>query len=70
MKKQYISPVLTNHGNVQNITQLFGRTDKNDFLFFAGNSNPVGNPITGNPATGDGSIDGIIQPNGTVRPAK
>ncbi len=57
MKKPYSTPTLTTHGNVEEITQLFGQSDKNDFLFFSGSSSPATNPGTGQPATGDGSID-------------
>jgi hypothetical protein len=57
MKKQYDAPKLITHGSVEEITQLLGKSDQNDFLFFTGSSTPVINPATGTPATGDGSID-------------
>lgn len=56
MKKQYTEPTLTTHGNVEAITQLTGKSDKNDFLFFAGSSSPATNPGNGQ-ITGDGSVD-------------
>lgn len=57
MKKQYSAPKLTTHGSVEAITQQIGLTDQNDFLFFPGQSDPATNPSTGNPITGDGSVD-------------
>jgi hypothetical protein len=60
MKKQYTVPKLTSHGNVEAITEFFGQSDKNDFLFFSGSSSPAtSNGVT---VTGDGSIDGVIIP--------
>jgi hypothetical protein len=38
MTKQYTTPQLTVHGNVESITQFGGGSDRNDFLFFSGGS--------------------------------
>jgi hypothetical protein len=57
MKKQYSTPTLTTHGNVAEITQLLGKSDKDDFLFFPGSSSPATNSATNSPITGDGSVD-------------
>lgn len=38
MTKQYTTPQLTIHGSVESITQLFGGSNSNDFLFFSGGS--------------------------------
>lgn len=59
MKKQYSTPTLTTHGNVEEITQLFGTKSKSDFLFFNGAN--VTSTTEGS-VTGEGSIDGIIVP--------
>ncbi|MBW4557538.1 MAG: lasso peptide [Trichormus sp. ATA11-4-KO1] len=61
MKKQYSTPTLKTHGNVEEITQFFGASSQNDFLFFAGNNSPISAP--GGPITGGGSIDGVINPS-------
>lgn len=58
MKKEYIAPSLNVYGKVEAITELQGKTDKNDFTFF--NGSPVINDSTGLPATGDGSIDDFL----------
>jgi hypothetical protein len=33
MKKQYVSPQLTVHGNVAEITQVLDKSSKTDFVF-------------------------------------
>ncbi|AFZ00990.1 lasso peptide [Calothrix sp. PCC 6303] len=64
MKKNYNAPVLTVHGSVEAITQMFGNSKtRNDFLFFpaAGTSiqaNQLPNEFTNGFNTG--SIDGCI----------
>ncbi|YAF95740.1 MAG: lasso peptide [Nodularia sp. CChRGM 3473] len=60
MKKQYSTPTLKSHGNVEEITQFFGASSANDFLFFAGGTSPISTP--GGPITGGGSVDGVITP--------
>ncbi|MEA5507535.1 lasso peptide [Halotia wernerae UHCC 0503] len=57
MKKQYSTPTLTTHGNVEEITQLFGSSKSTDFLFFNG-----ANVTSANSVAGEGSMDGIIIP--------
>ena len=37
MKKKYIKPTLTTHGNVESITQVLGNDKVEDFLIFNGN---------------------------------
>ncbi|NWF57752.1 MAG: lasso peptide [Fischerella sp.] len=58
MKKTYSTPILTTHGSVEAITQMFGTSKREDFLFFSGNaSSPNGTvSLTG----GTGSVDGIL----------
>jgi len=63
MKSSYTAPKLTVHGNVADITQILGPTDRRDFVFFNGSSISGGNDIGsadicsgGNPGT---------TPNGT-----
>lgn len=36
MKNRYIAPKLTIHGNVAEITQILGKTRRDDFLIFNG----------------------------------
>jgi hypothetical protein len=41
MKKQYSAPKLTVHGDVAEITQILGSSDRKDFLFFTGSGTTV-----------------------------
>jgi hypothetical protein len=41
MKKQYSAPKLTVHGDVAEITQILGSSDRKDFLFFTGSGTSV-----------------------------
>jgi len=36
MKKQYVAPQLTVHGNVAEMTQVLGPSQKQDFVFLGG----------------------------------
>jgi hypothetical protein len=61
MKKQYNSPTLIVHGNVEEITQFFGNsTTVKDFLFFAGTNTQV----SLNNANTFGSVDGELNLTG------
>jgi hypothetical protein len=55
MKKTFEAPMLIKHGSVESLTRWSGTVDTDDFLFF--NGDPVTNPATGQPGTGDGSHD-------------
>jgi hypothetical protein len=57
MKTAYNAPQLTVHGNVEEITQAFGSSPKQD-SFYAGQSNAQGVPV----GHATGSIDGVIVP--------
>jgi hypothetical protein len=66
MKKVYGVPVLINHGNLNTITQVFGKKTRKDFAFFNGaNISPsigvdTNGDGTNDAITGLGSGDGII----------
>lgn len=45
MKATYTSPKLTVHGNVADITQVLGPTERRDFTFLNGNPISGGNDI-------------------------
>jgi len=62
--KNYSTPNLTVHGSVESMTQAFGASDTNDFLFFAGSNTPIS--VGGTPITGDGSKDANISTTGVV----
>jgi hypothetical protein len=57
MKNAYTAPQLTVHGNVEEITQAFGKSPARD-SFYAGQSNAQGVPV----GHATGSIDGVIVP--------
>jgi hypothetical protein len=57
MKTAYTAPQLTVHGNVEEITQAFGKSPARD-SFYAGQSNAQGVPV----GHATGSIDGVIVP--------
>jgi hypothetical protein len=57
MTKQYTTPQLTVHGSVESITQMFGSSNSNDFLFFSGGAAASGHgdknyKVTGTTANG------------------
>ncbi|ARV58399.1 hypothetical protein BZZ01_06890 [Nostocales cyanobacterium HT-58-2] len=65
MKKTYNAPKLTNHGNVEEITQLFGSGSRNDFFIFTAPPNGINvQPNQPVPAT-YGSQDGVLSPSPT-----
>jgi hypothetical protein len=53
--KTYSTPKLTVHGNVEAITQAFGKSPVADRVFFGGSTVTTIGPSTG-------SVDGIIKP--------
>jgi hypothetical protein len=53
--KTYNTPQLTVHGNVEAITQAFGKSPVADRVFFGGSTVTTIGPSTG-------SVDGIIKP--------
>ena len=57
MKKEYNTPELTEHGDVEEITQAFGPSSVKDTVFVGGANIPGGTTITGT-----GSRDGIVVP--------
>ncbi|MGG6296559.1 lasso peptide [Leptolyngbya sp. AN02str] len=53
MKKAYTAPKLTNHGNVESLTQAFGSSPAADVVYIGGSNVPTNVGSTG-------SVDGII----------
>jgi hypothetical protein len=61
MKKQYVAPQLTVHGNVAEMTQILGTSQRRDFVFVGGT--PIGNPTNLAPGvvtSTNGNVGGTV----------